>query len=217
MPDAINWAIQQNLAPIVTSSYGLCEAGWGTSEMLALNGSTTFKQANAQGQTIVAVTADQGATDCDTSAPAKLGLQIDFPGSSPYVTAMGGTMFNEGNATGGTTYWLASDTTFAAGTAVPGANYSATGYIPEAAWDDTGLGAVGGTGGGSSAFFTKPTWQVGTPADAARDVPDLSLNGSDGHDSLLLCVNVATGVSCGNGFRVSATNNNLDAEGRHVL
>ena len=126
---------------------------------------------------------------------------------------MGGTMFNEGTATGATNNWLATDATFTAGTAVPLATYSATGYIPEAAWNDASLGAYGGGGGGASAFFTKPTWQVGTPADAARDVPDLSLNASDGHDQLLLCVNVATGVSCGSGFRVSASNSNLDAAG----
>jgi subtilase family serine protease len=211
MPDAIDWAIDNNLAPIVTSSYGLCEAGWGTSEMLTLN--AEFKKANSFGQTIVGVSADQGATDCDAGPTATEGLQVDFPGSSPYVTSMGGTMFNEGTTTGATNYWLGADSTFAAGTAVPAAAYSATGYIPEAAWNDTSIGAYGGTGGGASAFFTKPAWQVGSPADAARDVPDLSLNGSDGHDSLLLCVNVATGVSCGSGFRVSTSNNNLDAEG----
>jgi subtilase family serine protease len=211
MPNAIEWAINKNLAPIVTSSYGLCEAGWGINEMVALN--ADFKQANAQGQTIVGVSADQGATDCDAGPTATEGLQVDFPGTSPYVTSMGGTMFNEGNATGATNYWLGADATFAAGTSIPAATYSATGYIPEAAWNDASIGAYGGSGGGASAFFTKPAWQVGTPADAARDVPDISLNASDGHDQLLFCVNVATGVSCGSGFRVSATNDTLDAEG----
>ena len=211
IPDAIGWAINQNLAPIVTSSYGLCEAGWGSSDLLVFN--ALFKQANAQGQTILGASADQGATDCDAGPSATQGLQVDFPGSSPYVTSMGGTMFNEGNTTGATTYWAGTDATFTAGTAVPGATYSATGYIPEAAWNDASIGAFGGSGGGASAFFTKPAWQLGTPADAARDVPDLSLNASDGHDQLLFCVNVATGVSCGNGFRVSATNNALEAEG----
>jgi subtilase family serine protease len=211
IPDAIGWAINQNVAPIVTSSYGLCEAGWGSSELLVLN--ALLKQGNAQGQTILGASADQGATDCDSGPSAIEGLQVDFPGSSPYVTSMGGTMFNEGNTTGATNSWLGTDATFTAGTAVPGATYSATGYIAEAAWNDAGIGAFGGTGGGASAFFTKPAWQVGTPADAARDVPDLSLNASDGHDQLLFCVNVVTGASCGNGFRVSATNNTLSAEG----
>lgn len=214
-PDVINnsmtQAIDQNLASIVTSSYGLCEAGWGSSEILVLN--ALFKQANVQGQTIVGVSADQGATDCDAGPTATEGLQVDFPGSSPYVISMGGTMFNEGNTTGATNYWLGTDSTFAAGTAVLSADYSATGYIPEAAWNDTSIGAFGGTGGGASAFFTKPAWQVGTPADAARDVPDLSLNASDGHDQLLYCVNVATGASCGAGFRISASNTGLTVAG----
>jgi subtilase family serine protease len=214
IPDAISWAIDDNLAPIVTSSYGLCEAGWGYTEMLSLN--TLFKQGNAQGQTILSASADQGAADCDAGPSASQGLQVDFPGSSPYVTSVGGTMFNDGTATGATNYWLGTDGTFSAGSAVPGATYSATGYIPEAAWNDASYGSFGGSGGGASAFFIKPTWQVGTPADAARDVPDLSLNASDAHDSLLLCVNVSTAngaQSCGNGFRTSLSDNTLHAEG----
>ncbi len=213
LPNAISWAIDNNLAPIITSSYGLCEAGWGYTEMLSLN--TLFKQANAQGQTILSASADQGATDCDAGPSASEGLAVDFPGSSPYVTSVGGTMFNDGTATGATNYWLGTDATFTAGTPVPAATYSATGYIPEAAWNDSSLASYGGGGGGASAFFIKPTWQVGTgvPADAARDVPDLAFNAADAHDSLLFCVNVALGDSCGSGFRVSTSNNDLDAEG----
>jgi subtilase family serine protease len=213
IPYAIDWAINFNLAPIITSSYGLCEAGWGTNELLTMN--AEFKQANSQGQTILSASADQGAADCDAGPSATEGLQVDFPGSSPYVTSVGGTMFNEGTATGATNYWLGTDGTFVAGTSVTGATYSATGYIPEAVWNDVSYGAFGGSGGGASAFFTKPTWQVGTgvPADAARDEPDISFNASDAHDSLLFCVNVALGTSCGNGYRVSLSNNNLEAEG----
>ena len=45
IPDAIDYAINSNVAPIVTSSYGLCEAGWGSSELLLLN--AIFKQGNS--------------------------------------------------------------------------------------------------------------------------------------------------------------------------
>ena len=62
--NAMTGAIDQDLAPIVTTSYGGCEAGQGTTELNALN--QLFKQANAQGQTILAAAADEGATDCDT-------------------------------------------------------------------------------------------------------------------------------------------------------
>ena len=199
--NSMTFAIDNNVAPIITNSYGACEAGWGTTELNTIN--ALFKQANVQGQTILTASADFGATDCDAGPSATEGLAVDFPASSPYVTAMGGTQPNEGSGT----YW--STTNGATGG-------SALSYIPEVVWNDASLGAFGGSGGGSSNYFTKPTWQAGsTPTDGARDVPDLALNATDAptHDSFLYCVNVAAGQSCGSGFRISATNNGLAAAG----
>jgi subtilase family serine protease len=196
--DAMTWAIDNDQAPIVTTSYGACEAGWGTADLTTEQ--LLFKQANAQGQTVVAAAADHGATDCDEGPIASQGLQVDFPGSSPNVTSMGGSQFNEGNATGATSFWSVTNGTTGG---------SALSYIPEAAWnDETEVDVYGGGGGGASAFFTKPAWQVGTgvPTDGARDVPDLVMNASDAHDPLLLCVNTAAaegGESCTSGFSSS--------------
>jgi hypothetical protein len=196
----MTFAIDNNVAPIIMSSYGACEAGWGTTEINLMNG--LFKQANAQGQTILAASADFGATDCDTGPSATEGLAVDFPASSPYATGMGGTQPNEGSGS----YWSGTNGTTGG---------SALSYIPEVAWNDASQGAFGGGGGGTSNYFSKPAWQVGTPADGARDLPDLSLNATDNptHDSFLYCVNVAAGYSCGSGFRVSASNNSLAAAG----
>jgi hypothetical protein len=196
--DAMSWAVDNNLAPIVTTSYGLCEAGWGTIDLVSSN--ALFKQANAQGQTISAASADEGATDCDAGPTATEGLAADFPGTSPYVTSVGGTMFNDGNTTGATNYWSSTNGTVGQG--------SALSYIPEAVWNDESLGQYGGGGGGASAFFIKPTWQVGTgvPVDGVRDVPDIALDASDAHDPLLFCVNVAQAYSCTSGFRNAAGN-----------
>lgn len=195
--DSMTQAIDQNLAPIVTLSYGNCEAAWGSTDMNTLN--LLFKQANAQGQTIVAASADAGATDCDAGTSAVEGLAVDFPASSPYVTGMGGTMFNEGSGN----YW--STTNGATGG-------SANGYIPETVWNEDLAGsAFSGTGGGPSAFFTKPAWQIETgppgmstlvAADGSRDVPDLALDAASGHDQFLYC---AQG-SCSNGYRNTAGN-----------
>ncbi len=209
--NAMTQAIVQNLAPIITTSYGACEAGWGITEMNTLN--ALFKQANSQGQTILTASGDTGAADCDAGTSAIEGLAADFPGSSPYVTSMGGTAFNDGTTTGATQYWLGTDTTFTAGTAVPAADVSATGYIPEMAWNDASVGALGGGGGGASVFFGKPAWQrgPGVPADAARDIPDISMTASDSHDSLMYCFNVALGTSCTTGFRLA--NNTLTVAG----
>jgi subtilase family serine protease len=198
MLDAITQAVDQNLAPIVTTSYGACEAGWGTTELNLLG--AVFKQAAAQGQTVVAASADEGATDCDTGPSATQGLTVDFPASSPYVTGLGGTQFNDGAGTGATQYWANSE-----GSSSNGG--SALGYVPEAVWSDVSAGGFGGTGGGASGFYTKPAWQVGSgvPNDGARDVPDVSLNASDAHDEFLYCVNVAAGSSCTSGFRKADT------------
>lgn len=200
MLNAMTQAIDQDLAPIITTSYGNCEAAWGVTELNSLN--QIFKQANAQGQTVLAAAGDSGAADCDAGPLAQEGVTVDFPGSSPYVTSMGGTQFNEGNATGVTQYWNAnsSSTTANAG--------SANGYIPEQPWSDASILAFGGGGGGASNFFTKPAWQQGTgvPADGSRDVPDLSLDASDSHDTFLFCVDVAQGVSCTSGFRNASSN-----------
>jgi len=208
--NSMTQAIDQNLAPIVSISYGECEAGWGSSYLNSFN--TLFKQANAQGQTVLAAAGDSGATDCETQSEsaATEGLAVDFPGSSPYVTSMGGTMFNEGSATGVTQYWNANSSSSTANAG------SAVSYIPEAPWNDASFGYFGGGGGGASAFFAKPAWQVETgaagmttqvPNDSARDVPDIALDASDLHDPYLFC---ASGF-CTSGFRNSSTN--LDTAG----
>jgi subtilase family serine protease len=174
-------AIDKNIAPIMTVSYGACEADFSPSQLAGLN--LDFQQANVQGITIFGPTGDDGATDCDVNvSSATQGLAVDFPGSSPYVTALGGTMFNEGSGT----YWNATN----------GANGgSATSYIPETVWNETSIDntgtspSFGAGGGGASAIFAKPLWQAGSgvPNDFSRDVPDVALNAASNHDGYLVC------------------------------
>jgi subtilase family serine protease len=182
--------IDQDLAPIATVSYGDCESGTGSSVIASFN--ALFRQAAAQGQSIAGPAGDTGATDCDyDSTVATQGLAVDFPASSPYVTAVGGTMFNEGTGT----YFNTTNGNYSG---------SAISYIPELPWNETGLGGgLGAGGGGASAYFTKPTWQVGTgvPADSSRDVPDLAFNAAASHDGYLIC----QGGFCTNGFRNAAS------------
>jgi subtilase family serine protease len=187
-------AIDDNLAPIISISYGECEAAAGISGMDAF--SQLFQQANVEGITIVGPSGDSGATDCDyQTATATQGLAVDFPSSSPFVTSAGGTMFNEGSATGATSYWGGTNGT---------TSDSALSYIPEAVWNETTSTGLGAGGGGASAFISKPSWQTGTgvPNDFARDVPDISLNSASNHDGYLFCVQ----GSCTNGYRDTAGN-----------
>jgi len=202
MQDAMTYAIDNNIAPIVTTSYGGCEPVWGTTDLAQL--AALFKQAAAQGQTVVAASGDDGAADCDLGPSASQGLTVDFPGSSPYVTSLGGTQLNDGSGTGATQYWSNSE-----GSTTNGG--SALGYIPEVVWNDTTSGGYGGTGGGPSQYFSKPAWQQGTgvPNDGSRDTPDISLSASDAHDQFLYCMNVSAGTSCTTGFRAADTTVNV--------
>jgi hypothetical protein len=79
--------------------------------------------------------------------------------------------------------------------------------MPEAVWNEDSPGSsFSASGGGVSAFFAKPAWQVETGAagmttlvtpDASRDVPDLALDAASVHDPFLFC----TQGSCSSGFR----------------
>ncbi len=185
---AINYAITTSPipAPVISTSYGDCEANFPASVVSSLQ--FLMKQANAEGITVLAPTGDTGAADCDfNSSPtgpvttaSTHGLAVDLPGALQSVTAVGGTEFNEGNGT----YWKP-----AVGTDLIS---SANSYIPEEAWNDTtaavSVGLSAG-GGGASTVIAKAAWQAGTgvPNDGARDVPDVSFNSSLLHDGYLIC------------------------------
>jgi subtilase family serine protease len=200
--DALAYAIDNDSAPIVSLSYGECELD-ASSDATTLE--PEFMKANAQGQTILASSGDEGATGCDFGTSATRGLAVGYPASSAYLTAMGGTEFNEGTGT----YW---------NTANDAGGGSATSYIPEAVWNETAAsnalsppGGLSSGGGGVSILFGKPTWQVGTgvPADGGRDVPDISLDAASLHDGYLYCAE----ARCVNGFRDNDANTTLTVAG----
>ena len=170
-------AIDNNLAPIISMSYGLCESNAnGNGPTVLTMYSQLAQMANAQGQTIVVASGDAGATDCDVMVgSATQGLAVDFPAALPNVTGVGGTMFDEG----GGTYWGPNN----------GTSATALSYTPETAWNEDSATNLASGGGGSSIFFTKPEWQVGVgvPADSSRDVPDISFNAAASHDGYLIC------------------------------
>ena len=189
---SLEYAIEQNLAPVMSISYGNCEEAWTAGQVNSFVMLT--EQANAQGITIVAPSGDGGPADCDyhtNTRPAVQGLTVELPASLPYVTGVGGTEFLEGNGS----YWNSTNNP---------SSGSALSYIPEVAWYDQISNTVEAGGGGASKLFSKPIWQTGTgvPADGARDVPDIALNASQAHDGYLVCVQ----SSCANGFAQSNGN-----------
>ncbi len=182
-------AIDDNLAPVITMSYGLCETQEPPGEIARER--MLARQANAQGITWVLASGDAGAADCETSSAsiATHAKSVDFPGSMPEVTAVGGTEFNEGSGS----YWNTSN-----GNALG----SAMGYIPERVWNDTAsAGSLSSGGGGKSVKFSTPWWQMGPgfPNDGGRDVPDVSLSASADHDGYFVCT-ATSGCDPANGL-----------------
>jgi uncharacterized protein (TIGR03437 family) len=172
---ATQYAIDQNYAPVISSSYGECEAQVSVTGLNAQFFELLAMQANAMGITWVAASGDQGAAGCDTSPTASTavnGLAVDMPASIPEVTGVGGTTFND--SSGG--YWSSSNNSATGGSALK--------YIPEGAWNDESItGRLSSSGGGASALYAKPSWQSapGVPNDGARDVPDVAFAASPNH------------------------------------
>ena len=137
---SLQYAIQNTFngitIPIISQSYGACEPSLSSANLSTIEG--WLAQANSQGQTVILAAGDTGAADCDNSNPpetqAVQGLAVDYPGSSVYVTDLGGSEYTgDGSAqnpqTGAGQYWSAN-----------GSNdvlTSAKSYIPEMVWNDT--------------------------------------------------------------------------------
>ena len=170
------YAIDQNLAPVITYSFLSCEAKITSGSAGASANQAEAQKANAQGITWAASTGDSGAAGCGAiSGPVQEGLAVGSPSTIPEVTAVGGTEFNEGSGS----YWNSANAAD---------HSSALGYIPEKAWNDSANGtSLSSTGGGASIYYPKPPWQTGpgVPNDQHRDVPDISFTASAQHDGYL--------------------------------
>jgi kumamolisin len=152
--DAVNKAATDavNDPSVISISYGNPEndpqGAWTQAGVDQVN--KAFQAAAAAGRTICCASGDDGAPDEPNSTVDR----VDFPASSPWVLACGGTRLE-----------------------------SAGGVISnESVWNDLSAGH-GATGGGVSAIFPKPAWQAATsaapmpgvtPPANGRGVPDVS-------------------------------------------
>jgi subtilase family serine protease len=185
------YIVDNNLAPVMSESYGICELFIGTTGNQFYN--ALWQQAAAQGISVFISSGDQGSSVCDDGQEfAQYGLSVNGFGSTPYNVAVGGTDFNDLTTTA--TYWNATNST---------TQSNAKSYIPEMTWNDTCtnqeifsyvdvtsaeqscnnsdvqqsgfLGVAGGSGGasncttstgqspsGCSGGYAKPSWQTGS-------------------------------------------------------
>ena len=205
------YIIDNNLASIMSESYGQCELALGQGGVDFYG--AIWEQAAAQGISVMVSTGDTGAAGCDSGPDAQYGLNVSGLASTPWNAAIGGTDFNQYNKW--STYW---NTTNAA---VTQQSVKTGTYIPETTWDNSctnplfvtqGWGAnteavcnnselnaqfAGGSGGESIAWL-KPTWQTSTPNDNSRDLPDVSLFASNGFlgTFYIICEKDQTGGTC---------------------
>ncbi len=179
------YIVDNNLADIMTESFGSCEAAHTSAEISAAG--ALAEQAAAQGITYTVSSGDTGAEGCDNLSEivATGAVSVNFLASTPFNVAVGGTIFNEGTQSG--KYWSSS---------LPLAE-TALSYIPENVWNESCTVSQCGSqnaniaagGGGASSFFSKPSWQSGVsgiPTDGKRDMPDVSLTAAL-HDPYLVC------------------------------
>ena len=146
--DAINQAVgdKQNNPSVISISWGGPESTWTAQSLQSYN--SALEAAAAVGVSVCIAAGDDGSTDGVTD-----GLQhVDFPASSPYAIACGGTHLAGSGST----------------------------ITSEVVWDD--LPSDGATGGGVSATFPLPTWQasahvppsVNPGSFVGRGVPDVA-------------------------------------------
>jgi pseudomonalisin len=200
--DGVDIAMAYNIDtlrdPIMTISFGSCEAQNGASETDYLN--SQFQTAASEGISTFVSADDSGVAGCDTPFAAVSATEtpqiasINVLCSSGYVTCVGGTEFND--ASDPEVYWSSTNAN--------NGYESALSYIPEGAWNESTTVSSGGAtvyqvaagGGGVSAYIAKPSWQtgVGVPGDGFRDVPDVSFTAAD-HDGYLGCFAAGEG-SC---------------------
>lgn len=116
--------------PIMSLSYGICEAFNGAALNASIN--SLYQQAVGEGISIFVAAGDQGAAACDGGAlNATHGIAVSGFASTPYNVAAGGTDFSDTYSGTNATYWTQTTST--------SATYygSAKSYIPEIPWNDS--------------------------------------------------------------------------------
>jgi subtilase family serine protease len=107
--DSALYIVDNNVAPVLSDSYGSCESSMGATGNAYYN--ALWQQAAAEGITVVVAAGDNGAAGCDDpSSQTKTigGIAVSGLASTPYNIAMGGTDFNQvGNQS---TYWNSNGT-----------------------------------------------------------------------------------------------------------
>ncbi len=206
------YIVDNNLAPVMSESYGGCELNNGTIGNSFYN--NLWQQAAAQGITVSLSSGDSGSAGCDdpnTQTAAVGGLAVSGLASTPYDVAVGGTDFDPTTlpATPPNQYWSATNGT---------TQGSALKYIPETTWNDSTCASnypapcttvdssgydltaasggpsnctvVNGSNCASNSGYALPAFQTGVVPSTftKRVIPDISFFASNGQNGVALIV-----------------------------
>ena len=180
------YIVDNNLAPVMSYSYGQCELYLGTS------GNTFYKnlwqQAAAQGITVLVASGDSGSAGCDNAGVqgASGGIAVNGLSSTPYNISVGGTDFYMPN--GGTTYWNSTNNSTT--------QASAKGYIPETPWNQSCANTVFSVSGTFAGQTPEQICNSGTAASFGL----LSVVGGGGGPSACIQSNGSSSSSCRGGY-----------------
>jgi MYXO-CTERM domain-containing protein len=197
--DATFYAIENNLAPVLSESWGGCEGDYYTAGLTAADQNvidTYGSAANVLGITYVAASGDAGATTCLAGQGGSGGLYVSVPAAYPGVTSVGGTQFPGASLSGNPyfTAWSNAETT-----------WNEAHHPPN----------IAAGGGGVSVLFDRPSYQSGLPACAMvgslpvagivaanqRVVPDVSFTSAEGIGTVPLFIEctITAAQDCGSG------------------
>ena len=156
--------VEQNVAKVMSSSWGICEKEVDKEQFAAVD--TLLQEAAAQGQSFFVAAGDEGSTDCyePEGSDKDKSLAVDFPGSDPFATDVGGTQM-EAPTVPPTEYLWNDGVEEGAGGSGVSAHFPMPAYQLEAA---PGLGVIGSLSSGASCGF----------AGYCRQIPDVSANAS---------------------------------------
>ncbi|HXW55164.1 MAG TPA: Ig-like domain repeat protein, partial [Candidatus Cybelea sp.] len=177
------YIVDNNLDPVMSESYGLCELGLGTTGNTYR--SELWEQAAAQGITVLVASGDGGSAVCDVGEKyAQNGLSVSGFASTPYNVSVGGTDFNDlGDFS---TYWSATNN--------PTTGASAISYIPEMTWNDSC------TNSETFSFFGATTAEEVCNNYAAQSDGLLTVVGGSGGQSNCTAPTGQTATSCAGGY-----------------
>jgi len=132
---AAQYAVENNVAPVLSESFGACELFLGAAGNSFEN--AIRQQAAAEGITFINASGDEGSAACDrysgvTPDPVTYGLNVNGLASSPYGVAVGGTDF----ANFGPVYQHGVQSPYW-GTNNDMHQASVLGYVPETTWNSS--------------------------------------------------------------------------------